>query len=222
MLLAAATSVQPGDHVVDLGAGVGAAGLAVARRVADVSVVLVEIDPALAALASDNAVRNGFQGRVRSLCLDVTGDPAAFASAGLAPSSVDHVLMNPPFNAARNPSPDARRRLARDAGHDTLTRWLTAAARLLRPSGIVTLIWRADDLAAVIAALAHDFGTLAVLPVHPKPASPAIRVLVRAVKASRAPLMLLPGLILADAEGKPTPEAEAVLRHGAALPLMAG
>jgi tRNA1(Val) A37 N6-methylase TrmN6 len=47
-------------------------------------------------------------------------------------------------------------------------------------------------------------------------------VLVRAVKASRAPLMLLPGLILADAEGKPTPEAEAVLRHGAALPLMAG
>src|SRR5512140_2420487 len=51
MLLAAATAARPGDRVVDLGAGVGAAGLAVARRVAGIELVLVEIDPGLAALA---------------------------------------------------------------------------------------------------------------------------------------------------------------------------
>jgi hypothetical protein len=44
-------------------------------------------------------------------------------------------------------------------------------------------------------------------------------VLARAVKASRAPLSLLPGFILADAAGKPTAQAEAVLRRGALLPL---
>ena len=48
------------------------------------------------------------------------------------------------------------------------------------------------------------------------PDAPAIRVLVRARKGSRAPLALLPGLMLNDADGKPTAEAEAILRGGAA------
>jgi tRNA1(Val) A37 N6-methylase TrmN6 len=129
------------------------------------------------------------------------------------------VLMNPPFNAAHNPSPDRRRRLAYVAAHDTLARWIEAAARLLRPAGVVTLIWRADGLAAVLDALAGNFGAVTVLPVHPKPVAPAIRVIVRAVKSSRTALILLPGLILADADGRPTAEAEAVLRDGALLPL---
>jgi tRNA1(Val) A37 N6-methylase TrmN6 len=58
-----------------------------------------------------------------------------------------------------------------------------------------------------------------VLPVHPKPVEPAIRMLVRATKGSRAPLTMLPGLVLNDAAGRPTAEAEAVLRTGASLPL---
>src|SRR5215208_6092627 len=55
ILLAAASRGRRGDHVVDLGAGVGAAGLALARRVPGLSVTLVEIDPGLAALAAENA-----------------------------------------------------------------------------------------------------------------------------------------------------------------------
>ncbi len=64
-----------------------------------------------------------------------------------------------------------------------------------------------------------DFGGIAVLPIHPKPGVPAIRVLVRAVNDRSGPLALLPGFVLADAEGKPTAQAEAVLREGAVLPL---
>src|SRR5436305_9076980 len=59
ILLAAATEALAGEHAVEFGAGVGAAGLALARRIDGVSATLVEIDPALAALARDNAVRNG-------------------------------------------------------------------------------------------------------------------------------------------------------------------
>jgi tRNA1(Val) A37 N6-methylase TrmN6 len=127
--------------------------------------------------------------------------------------------MNPPFNVAQQPSPDHARRLAHAASEETLERWLRAAARLLHTDGVVTLIWRADGLADVLAALGKDFGAITVLPVHPKPGAAAIRVLVRATKGNRAPLKLLPGLLLADADGKPTAAAEAVLRKGEALSL---
>ena len=122
--------------------------------------------------------------------------------------------MNPPFNVAQNPSPDRGRRMAHTASDETLRQWLRTAARLLRAGGVVTLIWRADGLADVLAALGTDFGAIAVLPIHPKPGAAAIRVLVRAVKGNRAPLALLPGFVLADADGKPTAAAEAVLRDG--------
>jgi tRNA1(Val) A37 N6-methylase TrmN6 len=219
ILLAAACSARPHQRLIDLGAGVGAAGLAVARRVDELAVTLVELDPALAALARDNAEHNGVAERTRTVCLDVAAPADRFAAAGLPPAAADHVLMNPPFNAPYNPSPDRGRRLAHVAAHDTLVRWLATAARLLRPAGVVTLIWRADGVAAVLDALAGDFGAVIVLPVHPKPDAPAIRVLVRAIKGSGAALVLLPGLILADEKGRPTPEAEAVLRDGVLLPL---
>jgi tRNA1(Val) A37 N6-methylase TrmN6 len=219
ILLAAATSAKSGDHAVDLGAGVGGAGLALARRIEGLNVTLVEIDPVLTALAAGNAQRNDLSDRVRAVCLNVDASVADFAAAGLAPGSAACVLMNPPFNVAQQPSPDHARRLAHTASETTLEHWLRAAARLLRADGVVTLIWRADGLAEVLAALSKDFGAIAVLPVHPKPGAAAIRVLVRATKGNRAPLALLPGFLLADSDSKPTAAAEAVLRKGEALSL---
>ena len=128
--------------------------------------------------------------------------------------------MNPPFHdSARNQgSPNAARRLAHAAGARDLAVWVKAAARLLAPTGVLTLIFRADGLADVLTALA-GFGGIAVLPVHPRPGAAAIRVLVRAAKGSRAPLSLLVGFALNDAAGRPTEAAEAVLRGRATLPL---
>jgi tRNA1(Val) A37 N6-methylase TrmN6 len=221
ILLAAATAANAGEHAVDLGAGVGAAGLALARRVDGLAVTLVEIEPALAALAQQNAERNALAERVRAVCLDVAAPAAAFAAAGLPSGTAHRVLMNPPFNTAREqrPSPDRRRRLAHAAPPDMLDQWVRTAARLLRPSGVLTLIWRADGLDMLLTVLAAGFGAVTLLPVHPKPGAAAIRVLARAVKASRTPLALLPGFVLADAASKPSVEAEAILRAGAALPL---
>jgi tRNA1(Val) A37 N6-methylase TrmN6 len=219
ILLAAATPGRRGEHAVDLGAGIGAAGLALARRVDGLSVTLVEIDPALAALARENADHNGLAAFARTVCLDVTAPAAAFAAAGLAAETADCVLMNPPFRGLQNPSPQANRRLAHAAAKGALSHWVRAASRLLRPAGVLTLIWRGDDLAEVLAALTAGFGAVTLLPIYAKPGRPAIRVLARAVKASRAPLTLFPGLLLADAQGRPTNAAEVVLRDGAALAL---
>jgi tRNA1(Val) A37 N6-methylase TrmN6 len=221
ILLAAACPAGAGDEVADLGAGVGAAGLALAARVGGIAVTLVEIDADLAALAAENAQRNGLAARVRTVVLDVAAPARTFAAAGLAAESFMRVLMNPPFNdpSRHRLSPDARRRLAHAAPRATLVAWTKAAARLLRPRGTLSLIWRPDRLADVLTALEPGFGGVTLLPVHPKPGEAAIRLLVRAVKASRAPLTLLPGLVLNDPAGRPTAEAEAVLRDGAALVL---
>ena len=218
ILLAAAVPAREGQHAIELGAGVGAAGLALAHRVGGLAVTLVEIDPALTALAAENAARNGLADRVRAVCLDIAAQTEAFAAEELRPQSADHVLMNPPFNPPQNPSADAGRRLAHVASDETVRQWTETAMRLLRPDGVLTLIWRADGLADVLAALSEAFGAISVLPIYPKPEMSAIRVLVRAAKGSRAPLVLLPGLLLADARGTPTPKAEAVLRMGGALP----
>ncbi len=219
ILLAAAVAAQAGERAVELGAGVGAAGLALARRVEGLDVTLVERDPALAALAAANANRNGLSGRVRAVDLDVTAPAAAFTAAGLAPGSADHVLMNPPFNPAQNPSPDRARSAAHVASDQTLARWLGTARRLLRSGGAVTLIWRADGLGDVLAALGDGFGAITVLPIHGKAGGPAIRILSRAIRDRNGPLALLAGLVLTDADGKPTVAAETVLRDGKGLSL---
>ena len=220
ILLAAAVAARAGDVAVDFGSGVGAAGLALARRLPEVSVVLIERDPELAAITAENIARNGLASRARAVVLDVTDPSEAFAAADLGSGSADHVLMNPPFNSPerQNVSPDAGRSAAHVGADDTLADWIASAAWLLHSAGILTLIWRADGLAHVLTALEGRFGGLAVMPIHGRAGQPAIRILVRASKASRTPLALLPGFVLNDAAGKPTTEAEGVLRHALALP----
>jgi tRNA1(Val) A37 N6-methylase TrmN6 len=219
MLLAAATSARSGDRVVDFGAGVGAAGLAMAKRVAGIEIVLVEIDEGLAALARDNAASNGIEATV--VALDIAASAESFAAAGLTPDSIDVVLMNPPFNdAARHrSSPDKSREIAHVADAATLESWIHAARRILKSGGVLSLIWRADALAQVLAALDRGFGSLAVLPVHGDPTAPAIRVLIRAIKAGRAPTQIYAGVMLNDESGLPNKQVQEILAGRGNLPL---
>ena len=157
-------SARAGDHAVDLGAGVGAAGLALARRVEGLAVTLVEIDPALAALAGENAARNGLGERVRAVCLDVAAPAAAFAAAGLAAGDGRSRADEPAVqcgakSVARSRPPSGACRCERDAARGGWTRRRGCFARKRR----VTLIWRADGLDAVLAALADGFGAITVV-----------------------------------------------------------
>lgn len=221
ILLAAATEARGGEHAVDFGAGVGAGGLALANRIPGLKVTLVEVDPALAALASNNARLNQLGDRVKSLVLDVE-NLDALTSAGFSGGTIDRVLMNPPFHDARrqNVSPDPRRRLAHVGAPGLLERWIGTAAWLLKSRGVLTLIWRADGLNDVLGALAPAFGEIAVLPVLPRAGAPAIRVLVRAVKDAPGVRTDFPPLSLNDEQGKPTASAEAVLRGGNTLTIV--
>ena len=219
MLLAAATLARPGDRVVEFGAGVGAAGLALKKREAAIDLVLVEVDSGLAALARDNAAANKMSAEVA--VLDVTSPAEAFSSAGLPPDSVDVVLMNPPFNDAvrHRPSPDQARASAHVSGEATLESWIHASRRILRSSGVLTLIWRADGLASVLSALERGFGSLKIQPVHSDATRPAIRVLIRAVKGGKAPAEIVSGVVLNNESGVPNKRVAEILEGRGVLPL---
>jgi tRNA1(Val) A37 N6-methylase TrmN6 len=214
LLAAAAPSAR---HAVDLGAGVGTAGLALLARGAAERVTLIEIDPELAELARENAKRNGYEGRAEIIVADI-GKLARRKGAGSL-AAADLVIANPPFNdpVRRNPSPEAGRRRAHAAADSALDLWLAAADRMLQAGGRLVLIHRPDAIATILTSLAGRFGAAEIIPIFPRPDAAAIRVIVRAIKGRRTPPALRPGLVLNDADGRPAAAAEAILRDAAAL-----
>jgi tRNA1(Val) A37 N6-methylase TrmN6 len=175
----------------------------------------VERDPAAAALARENVELNGLGERVEVAEADVA---ARFSSLGLA--HFDAAMANPPFfddpGALRSPAAERRAAWMADDG---LAAWTGFLSKAVREGGTITVVHRADRLADLLALLQAKAGSFQVRPVHPFADEPAKRVLVRAVKTGKAPLKLLPPLILHDrAGGKHTSEAEAILRGEADLP----
>ncbi len=218
VLLAAAAPPVAG-LALDVGAGVGAAALAYAHRVPAATLGLVEVEPAIAALARDNLALNGMTARGTVFVADVLS-PDARRAAGLSAAQAALVMSNPPFLDARHSraSPDALKRQAHvmpGDGPAGLAAWVAAMLALLAPDGDFVLIHRADALAALLAAVEGKLGALTLLPVHPMADKPATRLILRGRKGSRAPLTLAPPLIL-HAGGRFTPRAEA-LHRGAAL-----
>lgn len=222
VLLAAACGEVGGETVADFGAGVGAVGLMVAARHPACRVVLVENDPGLAALARRNVALNRFEGRMDVCEADILAPASARRKAGLTAGSAGLVVTNPPFWPAGRvrSSPDAARRAAHVMADEALEGWLRATADLLAPDGRLVLIHRVDGLAGLLAALAGRFGDIAVRPVYSAPDRPAVRLLVCARKGSRAPMRLLPGFVLNGADGRFTPEANAVHRGTASVEMV--
>lgn len=213
VLLAALARGLPGHTVLDFGAGVGTAGLALARREPERQMVLLEREADLCALARRNIADNGLAGQVQALEADVTA-PKGMAAAGLSPHAADLVLMNPPWlsEGQARLSPLAQRRASHAMPPGMLAQWLKGARWALRPGGHVALIHRADALAEVLAALETGFGGLVLRPVQPRADAPAHRLLVTARLNSRAALTLLPALVLHQGEDRFTHQAEAIHR----------
>ena len=221
VLLAAAVAA-PADgpmRVLDAGAGVGTAGLCVAARVAAARVVLVEMAPALAALARRNVDRNGLAGRVIVVEADVAASTPAQAAAGLQAGTCDIVIANPPYlETGRHRLPeDATTAGALGMAAGGLDRWLRFMARMAAADGRLALIHRADALGRVLEAAEGRFGALRVLPIHPRAGVPAHRIIVTGRRGSRAPLELRPGLVLHGPGNAFLPAIAAVLRDGAGL-----
>jgi len=214
VLLAAAVPARAGDRVLDLGAGAGAASLCLARRVPDCSITGLEIDPALISIARTNAAENGFSERLSFVHGNVAAPPAE-----LARESFDAVMTNPPYRAegSGTPSPDAGKQRANEESEADLRLWIATALDLLKPKGSLVIVHRADRLDEMLALLHGKLGEIAILPLWPKAGKAAKRVILRARKGIKTGAAMLPGLVLHEADGKYTREAETVLRDGREL-----
>jgi tRNA1(Val) A37 N6-methylase TrmN6 len=131
----------------------------------------------------------------------------------------DAAMANPPFfddpGALRGPAPAKAGAWLADDG---LAAWTGFLLKAVREGGTITIIHRADRLADILAQLAPKAGSVRIRPIQPFADQPAKRVLVRAIKTGKAPLVLLPPLVLhARDAGKHTAEAEAILRGEAGL-----
>jgi tRNA1(Val) A37 N6-methylase TrmN6 len=217
VLLAAAVPARAGERVLELGAGVGAATLCAATRVADCSFAALEVDASLVDIARANVAANGLSGRVALHVGDVAAPPAA-----LAAGPFDHVMANPPYGTPGrgSASPNVAKQRANVEGDADLAAWVATAFGLVRPGGSVTFVHRADRAAEVATRFADAGGGAVVLfPLWPKAGSDAKRALIQARKGAKAPARLAAGLVLHEADGSYSAAAQAVLRLGAALPL---
>lgn len=212
VLLAAATPAQTRGLILDIGAGTGAVGLAAALRAPAATLGLVEIDPESCALARENIATNALAARIRVHEADLLSI-AARRAGGLENESAEVLLTNPPYltPGRARVSPDPRRALAHVSA-DGLEPWLRACLALLRPGGLFVMIHRADALADCLASVGTRLGALALLPVLPREGEAATRILLRGLKGSKAPLSLLPPLVLHEADGAFTPRAAALNR----------
>jgi tRNA1(Val) A37 N6-methylase TrmN6 len=198
--------------VLDAGGGAGAAALCLAVRLPEARIVGLELDRAMFDLAKRNVALNGMESRVETIHGNVAAPPPR-----LAPGSFHHVMTNPPYLTNGTAPADPRRAAAHMEGSVDLDGWVRACLTLLRPKGWLAIVHRADRLDDLLAALRDRAGDIAVLPLWPMRDRPAKRVLVRARKDSGGPTSLLPGLVLHEADGRYTDQAESVLRGGQAI-----
>jgi tRNA1(Val) A37 N6-methylase TrmN6 len=172
-----------------------ARGLAAISRLPQLDAVLIERSPVMADCARRSlalAENARLAPRVRVIEADVTLQGSQRRAAGLADHAFDYVILNPPFNAAADRrAPDTLRAQAHAMdSNDLFERWLRTAAATLKPGGQVSIIARPHSTGEILAALGKRFGGAEITPVIPRSGDDAIRILLTAIKGSRARLSM--------------------------------
>lgn len=210
VLLAAACPAKEGESILDLGCGIGTAGLCVLTRIPGVNLTGIDIQGNHIDLAIQNAAAN----HLSDQCTFNISDIRDYTS-----DRFNHVICNPPYleSGAHLRSPSQEKATAKGLEDAALQDWLNCGHRNLKSGGSLTIIHRADHTDKIIHALGRRFGALQIIPLWPKAGQTAKRVIIRAIKDRKSPATLHAGLTLHQNNGEYTKEAENVLRNAEAL-----
>lgn len=209
VLLASAVTVNPKDHVLDMGCGTGAVGLCVCARNPNIQLNGIDIQSQMIDLAKQNADENGLI-ECHYVCANVA-DKNIFDA-----ESFDHIVMNPPYykQGERQASPDSARETAYSGD---LEIWMKSALYWVRQGGALTIIHRADKLDEILTLSHRKFGAIEVWPIHSKVNEPAIRVIVKMIRNRKTPLVLHPPIALFNEDGIESARSKSLLRDGVGL-----
>ena len=211
VMLAAAVPAKPGDSVLELGSGAGAASLCLAARVDNCQVTGIEVEKALVDMANHNASASGLAERVEFDVADALSLPAWLRR------DFSHVFCNPPFHDEDAHLPPHRAKARATHDHGNLGKWLLSGLKRVAPKGTLTMIIRADRLKDLLGRAPEDGVT--VFPLWPHAIEPAKRLIVQVRKGVHSQSVMLPGLVLHEEDGRYTREADAVLRGAGPLKL---
>lgn len=218
VFLAASIPVNAGDTVFEAGIGVGVASLCLLARQNSIHVTGIEITARYAMMCEENAKRNGFGQHMRVIHSDVKEalrkDLAHMPQHG----SFAHAFANPPYfeEGKVTPSPSLLKAQAHAFGPDDLELWIKVMYQMVALRGTVTLIHRPDTLGKLLTCMEDRFGDIRVAPLYAREGTAASRVIVQGVRGSKAPMQLLPGLVLHGEGNGFTTDADVILREGGA------
>jgi tRNA1(Val) A37 N6-methylase TrmN6 len=217
VFLGACIPIKDGDAVFEVGIGAGVASLCVLARNANVLVTGIESNTRYAILCEQNAKRNNFGDSLRVIHADVKDAMRRDLSDMPAHGSFAHAFANPPYfeEGKVTPSPSLLKAAAHSFAPDDLEQWIKVLHAMVTLRGTVTLVHRAETLGKLLTSMEPKFGDIRIAPLYAREGSAASRVIVQGVKGSRAPMQLLPGMVLHTEDNNFTPDAEAVLREGA-------
>lgn len=214
IFLAASLHPDRGTTVLDMGAGVGTAALCLATRVPHCRIVGLEMQREVVRLASENVQLNAMRDRIEILSGDLLRPPPRLAAGTFA-----HVMANPPYLEASHHTTShlPQKSQSHGEGEAKLEDWVRFALLMVRPRGTVTFIHRADRLDHLLSLFMGKLGDVIIYPLWPKYGRAAKRVLIQGSKNSKGSLRLAPGMILHEADGGYTKEADAILRNAEGL-----
>ncbi len=211
VMLAAACPAKSGDHVLDLGCGVGGASFCLTYRCPEIRLSGVEWEQVYFDLAQQNAALNGVSDRSEFYCCDIRDFEVPQKPI------YDQVMLNPPFREARDHTPSPHELRAKAHGHQeeelSLEDWIKVAHRLLKNGGGITIIYPASGTDRIIRGLGKMFGAVEIIPLWPRVGVEAKRVIIRAIKDRKTPARIHAGLVLHEADGSYTTQADQVLRE---------
>jgi len=211
VFLAAAVALKDRCKVLDVGCGVGSAGLCAISRNKNISLTGIDIQRELVDIASQNASLNSVHEQCRFFQGDIQNEKI------IPDNEFNAVIMNPPYLEGGTHTPSPEKIKATSHGEHisgaTLEDWVKYAHRKLKQGGHLTLIHRADRLDDVIVALEKKrwFGSLIIYPLWSHEGEDAKRVIISARKERYAPLVLKPGMVIHEKDGNYTEAAQRIL-----------
>jgi tRNA1Val (adenine37-N6)-methyltransferase len=195
-------TVRPAATAFDLGAGVGAVGLALLRFGAAKRVVFVEIDEQPAAMARRNLDANGWS----ELGEVVRGDVSAVARSRRGEATL--VVCNPPYTT---PGRGQVRVSEARARCGDLEAFVHAARQVAGKRARVCFVYRAQELGTLLASLAKEgLHAKRMRFVHSTRSAQARVVLVEARAGRPGGLYVMPALVEREESGY-TREMESLL-----------